>query len=511
MSAAHAEYIDAEEAQLRAMARQSANEDLAEFDLGLYVEMTTPQYDRPDHLRPLLDALDRSMREPVYVLLESAPRQAKTETLLHGCARRLRYRGEDHIAYCSYSSPLALRKSRRAREMAARSGVWTGDLKHTRNQFDPSQAVSYWQTRQGGSFTAGGRNSGFTGDGYNKVVGDDLLKNREEAESVIYQEKAMETWRGLATRIEPGGSAFLTHQPWNDMDPIAQLSAEQAKSALDDMAGGRDGQPWEIISLPAVIDAVYDEKTGRLIGGTPLWPARWSLKNLARRKHDVGDYNWFSQYTLERRPRGDQLFGDPARYLQPTIDGAIVVISCDPGIEDNKMRDSSGIVVSSCYRRPSVYHTPANPHFDAHMDLLLAEDQWRDMPELLDYLEYLQTEAFPGAPILLEEVSAFKALSQMARRLNPKLRLTAITPKGNKFLRAQPAAKAWNNGRIRTPLDGPWVPGMHREAHRFTGKAGGHDNRIDAMTQLYDYAERAHGAQAQGESGGELQMFSSPF
>lgn len=507
MSAARTLQPTPEEAHLRALARQSADEDLAEHDLGLFIELTTAAYDAPEHLRPLLDALDRSMTEPVYALVECPPRHAKTESLLHGLARRLRYRSEDHVAYCSYAAPLALRKSRRAREMAARAGVWTGDEVIKRNRFDPSQAVSYWQTIDGGSFTAGGRNSGFTGDGYNMVVYDDPLKNREEAESPVYQEKAIEAWRGLANRIEPGGSAFISHQPWNDLDPIAQLKTEEAADAL----GGGSAPDWEIISLPAVIDAVYDEQTGRLIGGTPLWPARWSLAALARRKHDVKDYNWFSQYTLDRLPRGDQLFRDPARYLHPTIDGAVVVISCDPGIEDDKMKDSSGIVVASCYRRPSPHHTPQTPDFDAHLDILLAEDQWRDIPDLLDYLEQLQRVTFRGAPILLEEVSAFKALSQVARRLKKRLNLTSITPHGNKYLRAQPTADAWNEGRIRTPIDAPWVADFHFEARRFTGKRGGKDNRIDALTQLYDYGEHVHGQLAGGESGGENMMASSPF
>ena len=503
MRAAHAEAIDDDEANLRAQARLSAMEDLAEHDLGLFIELHSAPYQSPEHLRPLLEALDRSMREPVYALVEAPPRHGKTETILHGMARRLRYRPTHNLHYCSYSAPIALRKSRKAREVAARAGVWTGDEKVTRNRFDPSQAVSYWQTIDGGSFTAGGRGGAFVGDGSDMTVYDDPLKNREEAESPVYQEKVLETWRGtLANRIEPGGSAFVTHQPWNDFDPIAVLKAEPA---------GPDGQTWETISLPAVIDAVYDEKTGRLIGGVPLWPARWSLAALARTKNLVKDYNWHSQYTLERRPRGTTLFREAARYVTPRIDGAVVMISCDPGIEEDKMKDSSGIFVASCYRLPSPHCTKEHPDYDVHMDVLLAEDEWRDIPDLLDYLETLQAVTFKGAPILLEEVSAFKALSQIARRLNKRLQLYPVVPKGNKYLRAQPTSEAWNKGRIRTPMDAPWVASFHAEARRFTGKAGGKDNRIDAMTQLFDYSEAALASYAGAVSGGSSSMAGSPF
>jgi hypothetical protein len=493
---------DDEEATLRAQARLSAEEELAEHDLGLFIERTTPGYSCPEHARPLLDALDRSMREPVYALVEMAPRHTKTDDFLHAMVRRLRYRSTDHVQYCSYAAPIALRKSRKAREIASRAGVWTTDEQRRGNKFDPSTSVSYWQTIDGGSFTAGGRGGAFVGDGSNMTVYDDPFKNRDEAESPVIQEKVIETWRGtLANRIEPGGSGFITHQPWNDFDPIALLKAETR---------GLDGQQWEVISLPAVIDAVYDDD-GNLIGGTPLWPARWSLKALSRIKYLVKDYNWYSQYQLDRRPKGDRLFNDCARYAQPRADGAVILISCDPGIEDNEMKDSSGIVVGCCYRLPTPFYTPGTPDFEVWIDVLLAEDQWRTIPDLLDYLEALQSTMFPGAPVVLEEVSAFKALSQVAARLNKQLTLYSVTPKGNKYLRAQPTAAAWNAGHIRTPLEGAWVADFHHEMRRFTGKAGGKDNRVDALTQMFDAAERVLASLAAAQSGGDTVMASSPF
>ena len=87
----------------------------------------------------------------------------------------------------------------------------------------------------------------------------------------------------------------------------------------------------------------------------------------------------------------------------------------------------------------------------------------------------------------------------------------SVVPKGNKYLRAQPTAGSWNAGRIRVPLDAPWVTDFLYESARFTGKRGGKDNRIDALTQLFDYAERVHGQIAAGESGGQSTMHDSPF
>lgn len=480
--------VDTDELRRRALARYAANVKRAEHDLGTFIELHNPEYDRPEHLAPLLDALDRSMREPVFALVEAPPQHGKTDSCLAHIARLLRYRPRSDVAYCSYAASLALRKSRRCRDMAHTAGVWmTDEVVKRKSRFDTASAVSYWQTIDGGSFTAGGRSGGFTGGGYDFVLGDDLLKDRAEAESSIMQEKAIEVVRStFLNRVRPQGSLFVTHQPWNQHDPIAQLKREKA---------GPDGQSWEVISLPAIRDAVYDDD-GHLIGGTPLWPARYSLEWYAKTKHRVKDYNWFSQYTLERRPRGTTLFREPGRYTAPTIDHAIVLISCDPGIEEGpggrlKVPDSSGIVAATCYLRAGKYHTPEHPALEVQLDLLHVEDRWCEPGDLLDELDRLQHEEFPGAMIVIETVGAFKMLVSIAARTHPRLRLTGITPKTSKYLRARPAAAAWNEGRIRVPLDAPWVADFLDEARRFTGKAGGKDNRVDALTQLYDYAGQA--------------------
>jgi hypothetical protein len=493
-----------EEIARRARARRTAEWQRSKSDLGLFIELSTLEYERPDHLAPLLDALDRMLREPVWLLLETPPQHAKTESLLHHAVRLLKFYGQSDVAYCSYSTPFALRKSRKAREIASRAGIWITDEERKKTRFDAASAVSYWQTIDGGSFTAGGRNSGFTGGGYDLALCDDLLKNREEAESPVHQEKAIETVRStFANRINPMGSMVVSNQPWNDLDPIAQLKAEKT---------GAHGQAWELVSLPAVVGATYDKTTGELIGGVPLWPARYTLERLATIKQRVGTYNWFSQYTLDRMPRGDRPFREPTRYLEPQIQGAIVLGSVDPGIDDDEMKDSSGIIIGACYRKPTRRHTHAEPEYAVHVDVIFAADEWRTTPDLLDYLEALAATDYPGLSYLLEEVSAFKVISQVARRLSKRVRLYPVIPRGNKLLRSIPTSEAWNEGRIRVPFAAPWdVAGFIREAQLFTGKAGGKDNRVDALTQLYDWAEKALAGFVEAETAGETTMGASPF
>lgn len=507
------EQLDADEIHHRALARRSALEDLAEHDLGAFIELYNPTYDRPEHLRELLDALDLAMREPIFLLVDAAPRHGKTETLINALARFLKYRPTEHVAYCTYAAPLALRKSRRARAVASRAGIWMGDEQRRSGgvgRFDPSSAVSYWQTIDGGSFTAGGRGGSYVGDGYGQIVYDDPYKSRKEADSVLIRENAIETYRMLATRLEPGGSMVISHQAWDDQDVIETVAKEAEEQGAEVMR----------ITLPAVRDAEYDD-ADNLVGGTPLWD-RWSIEELAKRKHKVGPYNWHSQYQQDRRPRGNAIFkGEPMGYQHPQLDDAVILISCDPGLEEDEMKDSSGIAMGACYRRRSRFYTASKPDWETCVDLLLVEDIWLETPELLDHLEAhllgqgaASDPLWRGSPVLLEEVSAFKALSQMARRTHKRLaqRLVPVTPRGSKRLRAEPSGQAWGEGRIRVRHGAAWVPGFVREAKRFTGRAGGKDNRVDAVTQLFDYADRALAAMAVGaQSAGDRIMVSSPF
>jgi len=492
---AAAETTEREQLLYQYRAQQELLRREGEYNIRAYMERVSPTYEDPVHMSQVCDALDLSMREPVFCLIEAPPRHWKTETLLHGIARHLEYRPTHQVAYASYASALALRKSRRTRDIAAAAGLWVGREKQLGSKFDPSQSVAFWQTAEGGGLVSGGRGGAYVGEGFQKMVVDDPFKNREEAESHVVQEKVWEMFQGtLFTRLEPGGSMFVTHQPWNREDLIARIKRWAKQKGVNVRV--------IVITLPAVRNPVYDDNQ-QLIGGEPLAPQRYSLKALADICSVVGPYNWLSQYMCERVKPGKKIFPELKRYVDAYRDGGVPFISCDPGISANEKEearkstpDPTGIVVGWCW---------VDRKGRLNVNIVWAIQVWLESIDLLNYLEELQRDVYDGAPVLLEEVSAFKILDQVARRLNPDLDLVACIPKGSKAIRSQPTAAAARAGLVRAPIEGDWLAGEDgflREIRDFDGRPGGRDNRVDALVQLFDFAEDELGATATAASAG---------
>lgn len=448
--------------------------------------------------------MDIAMRKPIIGLVECAPRMGKTETLLHGIARYLTFRPENQVAYASYGSAMALRKSRITRDIAARSGLWSRERQiKNPTPFDPSMATAYWSTLEGGGLIAGGRRGQWVGEGFGLIVLDDVTKDREEAESPTMQKHINEDlFEGtLFTRRAPGGSFIICHQPWNENDLISYVREKFDREDID----------YEIVSLPAVSDPVYD-KQDRLIGGNPLWLKNFPIPAMRIIQAGVSEYNWNSQYQLNRIPRGDKVFREPQRYTTLKRDGVLPLVSCDPGIEKDEKKDPSAYVVGNCY---------LDNNGSVCIDIIIAIEVHEEIPEVVDSLEDF-SQKHGNCTALLETVSAFKGIAQMARRLDQervrrgetpaRLNIVPITPKASKLVRAQNTSGGVKFGRVQVPMDAPWVPAFNKQLTRFTGKAGGKDNLVDALTQMYDHAEKAlAGSKSKPKVGGKRVSVSGAF
>ncbi len=199
--------------------------------------------------------------------------------------------------------------------------------------------------------------------------------------------------------------------------------------------------------------------------------------------------------------------------MTPQADRAILLASCDPGIEkseaaETKKRkpDAYGLVIAFAYVGIDKRGQPR-----VALDVIHAEEGWLDPIDLLERLEMVQVTEYPGVPMLLEEVSAFKILELVAPVLSPNLQLTAIVPHGSKLLRAQPVAAGARHSLVRVPQKGAWVDPFCKEVRDFTGK-GRSRNMVDALSQLYQYAGLVLGIESSGaEAAGESRLADSPF
>lgn len=226
---------------------------------------------------------DRVEREPVRACLSVPPRHGKTETVLHGIARLLARHPDWTIGYVSYAADIARSKSRQIRDYAAAAGVTL------RND---SKALHEWRTPQGGGVLATGVGGPLTGHGLKLLVIDDPFKNRQDADSPLIRQRTFDWFTSTAmTRVEPGGSAIVVHTRWHRDDLIGRLERDEETT-------------WDVISLPAI--------DGR---GCALWPERWPVEELAKRRAEVGEYDWDSLFQQSPKARKGLVYAGFQRAL----------------------------------------------------------------------------------------------------------------------------------------------------------------------------------------------------
>lgn len=297
---------------------------------------------------------------------------------------------------------------------------------------------------------------------HNCLIIDDPVKNRADAESSIKREQAEEWFKDVAyTRLEGNAACIIVATRWHQDDLIGRV--EQY-----------DDPRWEVINLQAIAEP--DDPLRQ--PGTALWAERFDEDKLAKIRSTVGEYTWWSLYQGKPRPKGERLFGDPARYDTASIDDCRIVIGVDPAATESTKADYSVAVVLAVRGRKE----------EMCADVLEVRRWQREIPDVCAELELLQRR-YAGAPLVVESVGAFKSVPQTLRRINPKLRLVEWHPQGDKFVRAQPVSAAWKAGRVRVPMMAPWLLDFMHELGAFTGVRDAQDDQVDALAHAWAYAE----------------------
>ena len=422
-----------------------------------FVPLASPHLDRPQHLRALAELFARAEWQEVRACSSVPPRHGKTTSIEHFLVRYLLRHPDRTCGYATYGTGLAFSKSREMMQIATRVGL----------PLSPNfRRMAEWRTPRGGGVLAVGIGGPLTGYGIDGVlVIDDPVKNREEAESTLIRAKLIDWFTSTAmTRLEPGGSVIVNATRWHGDDLIGHL--------------GETGK-WEQINLPAV--------DGQ---GVPLWPERWSAAALDRRRREIGEYDWAALYLGSPRPRGGALFREPGRYDRPDLlNGQRILIACDPAATASTAADYSAIVVAAGAKIDGLLH----------LDILEVRRMQVEVPALARELRGLQLAW--GCPVGVEAVGGFKAVPQMLRQIDRGLRVIELQPRGSKFTRAQTAVAAWNDGRIRVPLQAPWVAPFLREVLAFTGVGDEHDDQVDALAHVVQMFERLPGLSSSPPSG----------
>lgn len=152
-------------------------------------------------------------------------------------------------------------------------------------------SVEEWRTAAGGIYAAAGRSGVVAGRPADLILPDDLIANREEAESATMLENAWGFFTdSLLSRAHNDTAIVLVGTRWSVADPIGRVLASE------------DARNWEVIRMPAI--AEEGDSLGRAVGEA-LWPERHSAELLAtKRAH--GEYQFQSVYQQRPYARGGQ-------------------------------------------------------------------------------------------------------------------------------------------------------------------------------------------------------------
>lgn len=400
------------------------------------------RYQAPRHLAPLVEALEQSLHQEVRRTAHAPPRHGKTDTVLAFLAYALLLQPHRTHGYITYAAELAKSKSAKARNWAISQGL---------NLASGSRRLNEWRTPEGGGLIAGGAGGPLTGQGIDGIlVVDDPYKDRVQAESAAYKARIVDWWNDVAeTRLEPGSSAFVFHTRWTNDDLIGRIH------------DGESASEWKHIHMPAISPE-----------GLALWPERWPVAALEKKRKAVGEYTWASLFQGEPRARGTNVFG-PVHYYEALPDRFRVGIGVDLAYSRRTAADYSIAVVMAVADGPD-----GEPIF---FILDVVRVQLR-APEFAVRLAAL-AEAYPGAPMVW--FAAGTELGSADFLIQAGLPLDVRPASEDKLLRAQHVAASWNAKRVFLPPRAPWAHDLIVEVRAFTGVRDQHDDQVDALAAAH--------------------------
>lgn len=424
-------------AQPQGPSSTGASQQQTALDLLDFIPEMNPTWVAPRHLEPLAKVLRRiAAGESVRIVVATPPRHGKTETLLHFIVWALKQHPDWTFGYASYAEDIAFAKARTALDLA----IAQNDLELR------SKALGEWRTTRRGGMLTRGIGGGLTGMGINVGIVDDPVKDRLQAESVTYRER---TWSWFTdvffTRIEPGGSVIVNMARWHPDDLAGRLVRELG---------------WEYLCLPAINEA-----------GEALWPDRWTVPLLLERKRTLGQYGWESLYQGRPRPRDGKLFGDPWGYVASELPlGGRYAIGLDLSYSAKTSSDWSVAVVM---KRVGIYW------YVVHVERLQVR-----APQFAAIVKALWVRY--GKPPIRWYASGTEQGVGDFMNSERGLPIEVLPPKGDKFVRAQPYAAQWNDGRVLLQEGADWTDEVVSEHVLFTGLDGGRDDVVDASVAAFD-------------------------
>lgn len=469
-------------AVLDAPSVEAIDRELARRSLLGFTEFTHPHYETNWHHAVIAGALDRVLEGCCRRLMVFVPPQnGKSELVSRRFpAYAFGKRPDLRMVATSYAASLAHDMSRdvqRIMDSPDYRAVFPGTRLATSKGEEIKTTDQFRIVGREGVYHAAGVGGSVTGKTFDIGLIDDPTKNRQDAESETYRKTVWDWYTSTFYTRQFGsdGAIVILMTRWHEDDLAGRLLAQQAQ-------GGEFADQWEIIELPAINERgpnAYDPRRQ----GDPLWPAKYPLDELAKRKA-LSSYDWSSLYQQRPTPLEGGLIKRAwfswTRELPVRLDS--IVLSVDAALRTKQTNDYSALQGWG-QQGPNTFA------------LLLKRERWalNDLVREILQMHSWAKQTWPHTPVtvVIENGGAGPEAIAEVRKVIPGV--ITENPVGDKRQRVHAVlpilegrnvwlqGSALPDGRVDEALSPGWVSPFVEECAGFP--FGAHDDQVDAMTQ----------------------------
>jgi predicted phage terminase large subunit-like protein len=387
------------------------------------------------------------------------------------------------IIQCSNTAELAVGFGRKVRNLV--DGDTYGKVFPNVALRHDSKAAGRWSTNANGDYFAIGVGGTVTGKGADLLIIDDPHSEQEAAlaasDPSVY-DKVFEWYSsGPRQRLQPGGSIVIVMTRWGKKD----LTGRVCQSMIE-----RDGDEWEIISLPAILPT---EK--------PLWPEFWSLDELEKLREELPVSKWNAQYQQEPTSEAGAIVKREwwqvwEKENPPPCE--FIIQSWDTAFTKNERSDYSACTTWG------VFHMNEDPS-DTHIILLDALKERLEFPELKQRALDMYNEWSPDACIVEAKASGAPLVFELRKMGIPVQEFTP-TRGNDKITRVNSVSDLFASGKVWAPRK-RWAEEVIEEMAAFPNSD--HDDLVDSATQALIRFRKGGFLRLQSDEEDEIQFFKS--
>jgi len=322
-----------------------------------------------------------------------------------------------------------------------------------------SKAAGRWSTNGNGEYFAIGVGGTVTGKGADLLIIDDPHSEQEAAlaasDPAVFDKVYEWYTSGPRQRLQPGGSIVVVMTRWSKRD----LTGKICQAMVD-----RDGDEWEIISLPAI---KRNEK--------PLWPEFWSFEELNKLRIELPLSKWQAQYQQDPTSEEGALVKREwwRVWDQPNPPPCSYIIqSWDTAFTKSERADYSACTTWG------IFYLNENEQ-DPNIILLDAFKERMEFPTLKERAFDMYKEWQPDSFIVEAKASGAPLIFELRRMGIPVQEFTP-TRGNDKISRVNSVSDLFASGKVWAPRK-RWAEEVVEELASFPNSD--HDDLVDSTTQ----------------------------